>query len=84
MKKTNRCHYFNFIHISTDLYMFQAYRPILRRIHMAVHTTIGSLAVPFRPLALYVVAGLRERSLRPATAYRASGLNGTATEPMVV
>jgi hypothetical protein len=52
MKKTNRCHYFNFIHISTDLYMFRAYRPILR-IHTAVHTTIGSVAVPFRPRALY-------------------------------
>jgi hypothetical protein len=40
--KTNRCHYFNFIHISTNLYMFRAHRPILRRIHTAVQTTIGS------------------------------------------
>jgi hypothetical protein len=66
--KTNRCHYFNFIHISTDLYMFRAYRPILRRIHTAVHTTIGSVAVLFGPRTLY----------------RARGPNGTATEPMVV
>jgi hypothetical protein len=82
--KTNRCHYFNFIHISTDLYMFRAYRTILRRIHTAVHTTIGSVAVPFVPRALYVVTGLgycREQSPRPATTYRARGLNGTATEP---
>jgi hypothetical protein len=53
--KTNRCHYFNFIHISTDLYIFRAYRPILRRIHTAVHTTIGSVIVPSGPRALYVV-----------------------------
>jgi hypothetical protein len=46
-RKTNRCHYFNFIHVSTDLYMFRAHRPILRRIH----TTIGSVAVPFGPRA---------------------------------
>jgi hypothetical protein len=38
--------------------MFRAHRPILRRIHTAVHTTIGSVAVPFRPRALCVVAGL--------------------------
>jgi hypothetical protein len=61
--KTNRCHYFNFIHISTDLYMFRAYRPILRRIHTSVHTTIGSMAVLFGPRALYVVAGLGDCSL---------------------
>jgi hypothetical protein len=47
--KTNRCHYFNFIHISTDLYTFRAHRPILRRIHTAVHTTFGSVVVPFGP-----------------------------------
>jgi hypothetical protein len=50
--KTNICHYFNFIHISMDLYMFRAYRPILRRIHTAVHTTIGSVVVPFGARAL--------------------------------
>jgi hypothetical protein len=38
--------------------MFRAYWPILRRFHTAVHTTIGSVSVPFRPRALYVVAGL--------------------------
>jgi hypothetical protein len=27
--------------------MFRAHRPILRRIHTAVHTTIGSVAVQF-------------------------------------
>jgi hypothetical protein len=43
--------------------MFRAYRSILRRIHTAVHTTIGSVAVPFRPRALYVVAGLGGCSL---------------------
>jgi hypothetical protein len=42
---------FQFIHISTDLYMFRAHRPILRGIHTTVHTTIGSLAVPFGSLA---------------------------------
>jgi hypothetical protein len=68
--KTNKCHYFNFIHISTDPYMFRAYRPILRKIYTAVHTTIGSVAVPFGQRAVYI--------------YRARGLNGTATEPMVV
>jgi len=45
--KTNWCHCFNFIHIPTGLYMFRAHRPILRRIHTAVHTTIGSVSVPF-------------------------------------
>jgi hypothetical protein len=60
-KKTNRCHYFNFIPISTDLYMFRAYRPIFRRIHTAVPTTIGSVAVPFGPRDLYVVDGLGDR-----------------------
>jgi hypothetical protein len=35
--------------------MFRAHRPILRRIHTAVHTTIGSMAVPLGPRALYVV-----------------------------
>jgi hypothetical protein len=44
--KTNRCHYFNFIHILMDLYMFRAYRSILRRAHTAVHTTIGSDTEP--------------------------------------
>jgi hypothetical protein len=31
--------------------MFRAHRPILKRIHTAVHTTIGSMAVPFGPRA---------------------------------
>ena len=48
-------HYFIFIHISTDLYMFRAHRPIFRRVHTAVHTTIGSVSVPFWSRALYVV-----------------------------
>jgi hypothetical protein len=43
--------------------MFRAYRAILRRIHTAVHTTIGSVAVPFGPCALYVVASLGDYSL---------------------
>jgi len=43
--KSNRCHYFNFIHISTDLYTFQTHRPIFRRVHTAVHTTIGSYSI---------------------------------------
>ena len=43
--KTNWCHYFNFIYILLDLYMFRAHRPILRRVHTAVHTTIGSYGV---------------------------------------
>jgi len=45
--KANRCHYFSFIHISTGLYMFRAHRPIFRRVHTAVHTTIGSVSVMF-------------------------------------
>ena len=52
--KTNWCHCFNFIHISTDLYMFRAHRPIFRRIHTAVPTTIGSVSVPFRSRVQYV------------------------------
>jgi hypothetical protein len=40
--KINWCHYFNFIHILPDLYMFRAHRPIFRRVRTAVHTTIGS------------------------------------------
>jgi hypothetical protein len=85
MKWKNRYHYFNFIRISTDLYMFRAYRPILRRIHTADHTTTGSVDVPFGPRALYVVAGHQvAKSSRPATTYRARGPNGTATEPVVV
>jgi hypothetical protein len=43
--------------------MFRAYRPILRRIHTAVNTTIGSVVVPFGSRALYVVAGLGDYSL---------------------
>jgi hypothetical protein len=61
-------HYFNFIHISTDLYIFRAYRSILRRIHTAIYTNIGSVAVLFGPRALY----------------GARGPNSTATEPMFV
>ena len=37
-----------------DLYMFRAHRPILRRVHTAVHTTIGSVTVLFWPCALYI------------------------------
>jgi hypothetical protein len=44
--KTNWCHCFNFIHISTGLYMFRSYRPILRRHYVAAHTIIGSVCVP--------------------------------------
>jgi hypothetical protein len=43
--------------------MFRAYRPILKRIHTALHTTIGSVVAPFVPRALYVVAGLGDYSL---------------------
>jgi hypothetical protein len=43
--------------------MFRAHRPILRRIHTAVHTTIGSVAVLLGPPALYLVAGLGDCSL---------------------
>ena len=34
--------------------MFRAHRPILRRVHTAVHTTIGSVSVLLWPYALYV------------------------------
>jgi hypothetical protein len=61
--KTNWCHCFNFIHISTSLYMFRAHRPILRRYHVAVHTTIGSVSVPSWSCALFVVACLSACSL---------------------
>jgi len=50
--KTKWCHYFNFIYILLDLYMFRANRPILRRVHTAVHTTIGSVSVLLWPCAL--------------------------------
>jgi len=53
--KTNWCHYFNFIYILPDLYMFRAHRPILRGVHTAVHTTIGSVSVLLWPCVLYVV-----------------------------
>jgi hypothetical protein len=43
--------------------MFRAHRLILRGIHTAVRTTIGSVAVPFGPRALYVVVGLGDCSL---------------------
>jgi hypothetical protein len=45
--------------------MFWAYRPILRRIHTAVYTTIGSVSVPFRLRALYTVAGHNIKNTRP-------------------
>jgi len=50
--KTNWCHYLNFIYIFPDLYMFRAHRPSLRRVHTAVHTTIGSVSVLLWPCAL--------------------------------
>ena len=34
--------------------MFRAHRPILRRVHTAVHTTIGSVSVLLWPCALYL------------------------------
>ena len=43
--------------------MFWAHRPILRRVHTAVHTTIGSVSVLLWSRALYVVAGLGDYSL---------------------
>ena len=49
--KINWCHYFNFIYILPDLYIFRAHRSILRRVHTAVHTTIGSVSVLFWPCA---------------------------------
>jgi hypothetical protein len=58
--KTNWCHCFNFIHISTGLYMFRAHRPIFRRYHVVVHTTIRSVSVPSWSRALYVVACLSD------------------------
>jgi hypothetical protein len=39
--------------------MFRAHKPILRRIRTALHTTIGSVAVPFGPRALYNIQGTR-------------------------
>jgi hypothetical protein len=72
--------------------MFQAYRPILGRIHTAVHATIGSVAVLFRPRALYVIQLFTQPLVQwlyhsgrvLCMTYRTRGLNGTATEPMVV
>jgi len=52
--KTNWCHYFNFIYILPDLYMFRAHRPILTRVHTTVHTTIGSVSALLWPCALYI------------------------------
>jgi len=73
------------------LYMFRAYRHIFRRVPTAVHTTIGSVSVPFRSHSPYVVdcpSGCsllcREEPLGQATTYGARDLNGTDTEPMVV
>jgi len=42
--------------------MFRAHRPIFRRVHTAVHTTIGSVSVLLCSRALYVVAGLGDCS----------------------
>jgi hypothetical protein len=58
--KTNWCHYF--IRILLDLYMFRAHRPIFRRVRTAVHTTIGSVSVPFCSRALCFVACLGDYS----------------------
>jgi len=52
--------------------MFRAHMSIFRRVHTAVHTTIGSVSVPFKSRAPYV------------RIYGARDLNGTDTEPMVV
>jgi hypothetical protein len=38
--------------------MFRTYRPILRRIHTAVHTTIGSVAVLFGPRKIETVTSV--------------------------
>ena len=62
--KTNWCHYFSFIYILPDLYMFQAHRPILRRVRTAVHTTIGSVCVLLWPCTLYVVQSTRPQQYR--------------------
>jgi len=40
--------------LKKGLYMFRAHRPIFRRIHTAVPTTIGSVFVPFWSRVLYV------------------------------
>ena len=53
--KTNWCHYFKFIHILPDLYMFWVHRSIFRGVHTAVHTNIGSVSVLLWSRALYVV-----------------------------
>src|SRR5215475_5525739 len=44
------------VYILPDLYMFRAHSPIFRRLHTAVHTTIGSVSVLLWPCALYVVS----------------------------
>ena len=61
--KTNWCHYFNFIYILPGLYMFRAHRPILRRVHTAVHTTIGSVSILLWPCALCIEHNIQ--STRP-------------------
>jgi len=63
--KTNWCHYFNFIYILPDLYMFQAHRPIFRRVRTAAHTTIGSVSVLLWPCALCVQSTRSTQSTRP-------------------
>ena len=45
--------------------MFRAHRPIFRRIHTAIPTTIGSVSVPFWSRVLYVVTGLGDCSVGP-------------------
>ena len=54
--------------------MFRAHRPILRTVHTAVHTLIGSVSVLLWPCALSVVL---------CTLYRAHGQSSTDAEPMV-
>ena len=66
--------------------MFRAHRPVFRRTHTAVPTTIGSVSVPFWSRVLYIVAGLGDcsQSPRSTTTYRTRDQNGMDTEPMVV
>jgi len=45
--------------------MFRAHRPIFRRFRTAVHTTIGSVSVPFFSRALCAVACLGDCTNSP-------------------
>jgi len=63
--------------------MFRAHRPILRRVHTAVHTTIGSVSVLLWPLVFipYVERMYGTKGLKPSI-YVSSYSEGASFMPI--